>query len=165
MNDHLQTSASDSLSAEGRRRRDAMLGLLIGDMQTIHRRRRTRRHMAASAMMVVTVVGLAMLIQDFRGHASREADHVQLAQQSTSAATGASGGSGSRSIIEFVKTDESLVERLRSASVSKIDVLDDQSLLTALSDAGRPTGLIRAEGHAWLTSDVVDPIVPPTGGM
>jgi hypothetical protein len=68
-------------------------------------------------------------------------------------------------VIAFVTTDESLVDRLRSTSIAKADWLNDQTLLAALSDAGRPTGMIHAEGRTWLTNNVVDPIEPRTGGM
>jgi hypothetical protein len=38
-------------------------------------------------------------------------------------------------------------------------MLDDEALLEELAAIGRPTGLVRAEGRAWLTANVANP--PP----
>ena len=56
----------------------------------------------------------------------------------------------------------------------RIRVIGDEELLTLLAEVGRPAGLVRSEGHTWLTSDVTDaalerrehlperPVAPPT---
>lgn len=147
----------ERLSSAGELRRDAILDLLQGEMRTVHRRRRMHRQIAASSLMLVLVAGLTVLIQS----SWRSREHTQDGQRFTAESAPDNPGC----IIEMVQTDESIIDRWRTNSVPQADWLDDRTLLAALHDLGRPTGLIRAEGRTWLTSNVVDPIAAATGGM
>ena len=60
------------------------------------------------------------------------------------------------SIITIVRTDPSILERYVSHTTSKIESINDETLLASLASLGRPAGLIRYDGRVRLTTDVTD---------
>jgi len=133
-----------SLSDAGRVRREAMLGEIVAQMQRLHRRRRVRRTAAASACMVVLLIGLSLLAMPARG----PAPDSRMVVEKPEPAPGVS--------IEIVRTDPSVLQRFAARPTSRTVLLDDEALLDELAAMDRPAGLIRSGGRVWLTADVVD---------
>jgi hypothetical protein len=133
-----------SLSEAGRARREAMLGELVGQMQRLHHRRRVQRTAAASACMVVLLIGLSLLAMPARRPGADSPPMVVAPKP----APGIS--------IEIVRTDPSILQRFAVRTTSRAILLDDEALLDELVAMGRPAGLIRSGDRVWLTADVVD---------
>jgi hypothetical protein len=132
------------LSPAGESRRDAMLGELIGTMQRVHRRRRTRRAAMAFGFMLALMGGLTSLVLLSQSTPRRAEMIVEAPPPRPSA------------VLEVVRTDPTIVDRYAIAPSSSIRMLDDEALLTELAAMDRPAGLVRSDGRVWLTTDVVD---------
>jgi len=144
---------TEQLSTAGRARRDAMLPGLVDDMRRVHRARRRRRATVATlsltAALVVTAIALVPATPTENGEQliAREPPVVELAPPAARAVM----------TVAFVTTDRGIADRLASTARSRVVELDDDTLVTALADIGRPAGLIRRDGRVELTRNVVDP--------
>ena len=133
-----------SLSDAGQVRREAMLGEIVAQMQRLHRRRRAQRTAAASACMVVLLIGLSLLAMPAREPATDSPPMVKAPEPAP------------KTSIVFVRTDPSVLQRFAARPTSRTVLLDDEALLDELAAMNRPAGLIRVGDRVWLTADVVD---------
>lgn len=63
-----------------------------------------------------------------------------------------------------IGTDPALLARAEAPSTPiRSEWLDDEALLTLLASIGRPAGLVRSGGMAWLTADVTDRLPGQSG--
>ncbi|HVZ93523.1 MAG TPA: hypothetical protein VG797_03335 [Phycisphaerales bacterium] len=151
------------LSAEGRRRREAMLGELVGELSRTRRRRVVRAQLTAGALAIV-LVGLAFMTVS-RGPV-KIATVTPLIETAPGTVAQATTIAGTR----FVKTDPTVVERWavkggfemakyetrRHEAEPIVRFIGDEELLDTLAAMGRPAGIVRMEGRVWLTAAVTD---------
>jgi hypothetical protein len=146
MTDHATPDLPVTLSADGRARRDAMLGTLVGDMQRVHRGRRRRRRSVASVAIVLCAAAIAWpLLRPVRAPVG---DLV---------ARGVDAPAVPRPVVDYavVNTTSGLTERLAARPPALVERVGDAGLIAALAAIDRPTGLIRRGDRVWLTDDVL----------
>lgn len=132
---------------------------LILAMRDHHQRRRSRRRVLATAILIFSTGILAFLMfgrssttptppvsRDIGGDSPLPA----IPQTSTEIKE------LRHSIITIVRTDPNILERYALPPTSKIETISDEILLNSLASLGRPTGLIRYDGRVRLTKDVTD---------
>ncbi|MHC5115416.1 MAG: hypothetical protein ACYTGP_13435 [Planctomycetota bacterium] len=143
---------TDDLTPAGRERRESMLAGLIDDMHRVHRTRRRRRAMVAAASLgALLAVSALMLVPA----TPPEVGDEQLAHD-TPAVDPAPPAPRPVMTVGFVRTDSGITERFATTPRSRVVEIDDDTLLTALADIGRRTGLVRRDGRVELTRDVLD---------
>ena len=132
---------------------------LIVAMRSHHQRRRYRRNVIATALLVISTGTFAFLMFGRSNmlppppvaiHDGGNFPRDSLPQPTP-------GISGPRhSIITIVRTDPDILQRYVSHPTSKIKSISDETLLASLASIGRPTGLIRYDGRVMLAKDVTD---------
>lgn len=152
------------LSQSGIERREQMLNELLGEMKSVHRRRRIRRHVtvASLALIVFAATTAVWLSIDQRSRVVAPSPHDSPIAGNRSTNDNADEGTSpsvsppSSMIVELVQTEPHIVDRYRVVAKPHVEILDDASLLRELAQLNRPAGLIRSEGRTWLTADVTD---------
>jgi hypothetical protein len=137
----------NTLSSRGRERRDAMLDELRDTMRHLHRARRTRRSAVAITASLAILIGLSVIALP----------NPTIRAPGTTAIIEPGDVPAAR--ITIVHTDPTVLSRYAAGPTPRVRMLDDEALLEELAAIGRPTGLVRAEGRAWLTANVANP--PP----
>lgn len=132
---------------------------LIVAMRDHHQRRRTRRHVLATVILVISSVALAFLAFDrnnvnptppVASDIDSDFPRTTLPQPSPEITE------PRHSIITIVRTDPDILQRYVPRPSSKVETISDETLLASLASLGRPTGLIRYDGRVRLTADVTD---------
>ncbi|MCP3904067.1 MAG: hypothetical protein GY715_10575 [Planctomycetes bacterium] len=133
------------LGPTGRERREAMLPTLLEDLHRVRRVRRRRRAAVAALCLGATLIGAAIMLVP-RTPAGGAPERVAIETPAETAPPMVEA----RAVVvaRFVETDHEIAGRLG---------IDDDTLLTALAEIGRPTGLVRRDGHVRLTRNVVNP--------
>lgn len=142
------------LSPEGEARRDAMLPGLQTRVVRTARARRTRSRVVAGAALFA-IASLGVLILPVRPPSKVATDDPRPPVEST------------RGVIEVVRTDPGVLERLAATPESHGSVVErigDDELMFALAAIGRPTGIVRTQGRVWLTAAVTDQELEPDRG-
>ncbi len=136
----------------------AMLPGLLREFDCVAEGRRARRRAAGVAGMLMVCVAVGLLAIRGRNHPGGTGGYSMRW-----------GGPGQPVSlrVECVATSFDAVNRwaIRSASPGggapgRIERIGDDDLLATLASIGRPTGLVRMSGRAWLTRDVADEINP-----
>lgn len=153
-----------TLSDAGMQRRDEMLHELIADMRRFQQRRRVGRKLAiVSIAPILALVAVGLL---WRGSSSPPPlPHTQPANGLVNRPTAPSilspptdtSAPIPSTIVLRVQTDPTIVDRWRAAPKSSAVIIDDQALLDMLAALDRPAGLIRSQGHVWMSRPVTDP--------
>jgi hypothetical protein len=138
MNEHEMTTLSD----RGRERRDAMLDELRGSMRDLHRTRRMRRSAIAVVASLTILVVLAIIA--LPGPTALTPGTTARIEPAEAPAVR----------ITIVQTDPTILARYAATPTPRVRMLDDEALLDALDALGRPAGLVRSGGRAWLTANV-----------
>lgn len=159
------TERFDGLSHDARRRAEAMLPSLTGELRRSVRRRAARKR-AATAAFAFALLATGVLV-------------ATLSVRSTPLAAPSPEGTvvvapppeAAPSLIEIVRTNDApMIEVIRGApdgaalasvyATTRVDLasilVNDTELLDLLDSIGRPTGLVRAGGRVWLTAAVTD---------
>ncbi len=133
--DHLEP-----LSADGEARRDAMLGPLRGEVARSAKRRRIKRRTAWGAKIVAPLVVILGIINRSNNTPAPISPPEDVQQ---AAAPG----------WEAVETDPAAAARItmRSRTDWAGVIVNDDELLLELEEMGRPAGLIRMGGKAWIS--------------
>jgi hypothetical protein len=115
----------------------------LGDtMRGLHRTRRTRRSAVAIASSFAVLVVLSIIARPIQ--TSRDPELAARVDP----------GDMPAARITIVHTDRTVLSRYAAAPPSRVRLLDDEALLDDLAAIGRPAGLIRSGGRAWLTANV-----------
>ena len=132
-------------SSIGETRRLAMLADLVGTMRVVHRRRRRRRVALATVLTLAVATGLSILVRS-GPFATPTTGTPPLTRPVTA---------GARLRYEVVATDPGILDRYAPRSAThRIEIIDDDTLLTELAAIDRPAGLIRYGDRIWLSAPV-----------
>lgn len=132
---------------------------LIVAMRDHHQRRRSRRRVLATAILVFSTGILAFLMFGRSSTIPTPPVARDIGSDSPLPAipqTSTEITEPRHSIITIVRTDPNILERYALPPTSKIETISDEILLNSLASLGRPTGLIRYDGRVRLTNDVTD---------
>jgi len=154
---HDRFGVNMALSEEGRRRRDAMLSGLQGEVVRSARRRRRRRRLGAGAAALGLLVAGGVIIATLSPPPATAPPVADNGARSGAEARPARPESA-RIIVRRVETDAGIASRLRAAGVVSVPIhaVSDAELLETLAELGRPAGLVRTPERVWLTADVTD---------
>lgn len=123
------------------------------------RRERARRWSGAAALLLVAFA--ALLTARWSAPSHGIGPKARIAQTASAPAIAVESVLTTNGPLESwsVRTDPTFLglAEARSAPIQP-EWLDDDALLTLLASIGRPTGIVRTRGRAWLTPDVTDPI-------
>jgi hypothetical protein len=135
------------LSAAGRARRDAILGLALGAQRRRVRVRRAVRAATAAALVLAAsaaaYVTLGGSLRAPSGPGVTIADAPEQAPQRPGALAWS-----------VVQTDHSILDRVSVVTPVSVRTIDDAELSDLLEAAGTEAGVIRVGGRAMLESDL-----------
>lgn len=143
------------LSQSGLARRQRMHDELIEAMTKLHRRRHVRRRTLVAAVLLLPLLfGALVLVKP-----SAAPPALPTIVEGEPRLPHPQPGDARPSLVQVVHTDPSVIDRYAySASDSTVTWIDDQQLLQELAALGRPAGIVRMNGRAWLTMDVTDDV-------
>ncbi len=163
----------ESLSEEGLRRREAMLGTLLSEIDSTQAARRKRRRVSSTlALIIVVVVAARFTLPLVERTVERGQPIVELRPDNASEplpiGRDRAGAVAPRVVVTvvrgahttrvlFVDSDPTIVARYAPRlPVGIIRILDDRALLDTLASIDRPAGLIRMGDQVRLTRPVSD---------
>jgi hypothetical protein len=139
------------LTAAGERRREAILEELVGRLHARRRRRRIVRHGVAVIVLVAAVAAAFRLTRP--GTTAPPQGGLAHHGEGGPGAQEAAGGVE----IVLVRTDPSIVDRCRVEPAREAELIGDEELIRTLEALGRPAGIVRSGGRAWLAETLPPP--------
>ena len=135
------------LSASGRARRDAILGLALGaQRRRVRGRRAVRAATAAALLLTASAAAYVTLAGSPRVRVS-PALPIADASERTPAPSPVIAWS-------VVQTDRAILERVSVVTPVSVRTIDDAELSSLLQAAGTEAGVIRVDGHAMLEREM-----------